>query len=1099
MKIQENRSIENRTITILIAEDSRTQAEQLRFLLEQQGYRVRSAINGKDAFALAQTDRPDLIISDIIMPEMDGYQLCKTIKDDAELNDIPVILVTMLSDPQDIINGLECGADNFIRKPYDSDYLLTRVHYLLVNTELRTNQKIKMGMEVSLSGHTYFINAERQQIMDLLISTFEQAVHINAELKQRENDLAFSNQVLNGLYRLTEGLNQAVGEQEVVETALERTMEVLEAESGWIGLCENGTDFRIAASLNLPEELQTADAFAGDCECRHCLTQGEIDSARMIPCERLQRASDETAKLHLSVPLIIATRKLGIMNLLLPEDDALEEEKLEMVNNIGYQIAVALERAMLHQHLEQLVSERTAKLAAEIEQRKHIQAEQARLVAIIEATPDLVATMMPDSRIRYVNQAGINLLGCAQGSDLSGLMLKDRYPAINGNKLLEDCIPQAIKHGVWSGETTILNHEAKEIPFLQVIIAHKDSNGAIQYLSTIGRDITQLKAHEERILRLNRIHSVLSGINTTIVRVHERQELFDEACRIAVDLGLFQFAWIGLLDKKNNGIVPVAKRGKDGCLPDRIDLSTATNDTENCCPLTEAICKAKPIVCNDIASDSRFAHGKHNPPVNDFHSVAIFPLLLEKHPVGLLALYSSEIDVFDKEEMDLLTEMAGDISFSLDHLKKEESLNYLAYFNAVTGLPNRTLFLDRLNQVISIAHQEHENIAVIVLDIERFSSINESFGRQTGDELLRQFGRQLKTLLAETHILAHLSADYFAIAIRYKSHDPDINRLMNKISFDIKNHLFLICQQELRVSTRAGLAFYPGDGRDHEKLLRNAEAALKRSKQTGEKYLRYSPDINSLVVEKLTLENKLRRALEQEQFVLYYQPKIELMSGKISGLEALIRWQDPEAGLVPPDKFIPMLEETGMIIDVGLWALEKAIADSLAWKKKGLITPKVAVNVSPLQLHQPDFVKILEKTVNGYHTIELEITESLIMQDIEVNIQKLNTLRNMNIEIAVDDFGTGYSSLSYLTKLPVNALKIDRAFITNMTNNSDDMSVVSTIISLAHSLNMRVIAEGVEQDEQQNILRLLKCNEMQGYLFSPAVPAEHIVKLLQQS
>ena len=263
----------------------------------------------------------------------------------------------------------------------------------------------------------------------------------------------------------------------------------------------------------------------------------------------------------------------------------------------------------------------------------------------------------------------------------------------------------------------------------------------------------------------------------------------------------------------------------------------------------------------------------------------------------------------------------------------------------------------------------------------------------------------------------------------------------------------------------------------------------------------YTPAFNARVAEQLTLENKLHRALEQGQFVLHYQPKVDLKSNQIVGVEALMRWNDPDVGLVPPGKFIPILEETGMIIEVGAWALEQAMMDYRSWQKKGLASPRVAVNVSQVQLQRNDFVSSIEQMANRFEGVigelDIEITESLIMQDIEANIQKLLVIRKMGVEVVIDDFGTGYSSLSYIAKLPISALKIDRAFIINMTSNANDQTIVSAIISLAHSLNLRVIAEGVETKEQVKLLRLLKCDEIQGFLFSPGVPAVQIEKFLR--
>ena len=237
--------------------------------------------------------------------------------------------------------------------------------------------------------------------------------------------------------------------------------------------------------------------------------------------------------------------------------------------------------------------------------------------------------------------------------------------------------------------------------------------------------------------------------------------------------------------------------------------------------------------------------------------------------------------------------------------------------------------------------------------------------------------------------------------------------------------------------------------------------------------------------------------------MLHYQPKIDLKTGRISGLEALMRWNDPETGLVPPLKFIPLLEETGMILEAGRWALAQALSDYRMWRAKGLRSLRIAVNVSPIQLRQKDFVATVERVLGGAGEaaagLELEITETLIMQDIKANIEKLKAIREMGVEVAIDDFGTGYSSLSYIARLPISAMKIDRAFITNMTGSPDDLSIVSTIIALAHTLNLKVVAEGVETEEQAKLLRLLKCDELQGYLFSPAVPAEQVELLLREN
>jgi len=278
-------------------------------------------------------------------------------------------------------------------------------------------------------------------------------------------------------------------------------------------------------------------------------------------------------------------------------------------------------------------------------------------------------------------------------------------------------------------------------------------------------------------------------------------------------------------------------------------------------------------------------------------------------------------------------------------------------------------------------------------------------------------------------------------------------------------------------------------------LFRNAEAALKRAKRAGDRILFYHPEMNARVAETLILENRLRRAIEEEQLVLHYQPKISAASGRITGLEALIRWRDPVAGLVPPGKFIPVLEESGMILDVGTWAIRKALIESRNWRLTHGGPLRIAVNVSAIQLRQRDFVDSVKRSIDGLGVaathLDLELTESMLMEGIEENVPKLQAVRDMGVNVAVDDFGTGYSSLAYLAKLPVNALKIDRTFVDTMTHDPQSMTIVSTIISLAHALDLKVIAEGVESEEQAKLLRLLKCDELQGYLFSkPLAPGE---------
>jgi PAS domain S-box-containing protein len=663
----------NNGIEILLAEDSPTQAAKLQYLLEEHGYAIVTAPDGKQALAAARRRKPALIVSDVMMPEMDGFALCGEIKRDDQLKDVPVILLTTLSNVQDIMKGLECGADNFIRKPYEDSYLLARVDYLLMNNELRKNQKMQMGMEIYLGGQKHFITAERQQIVDLLISVYEEAVHISEELKLRQRELAASNSTLIGLYRVAEGLNRAVNESEVCNKALEHAMELPGVQAGWISLRQNDT-FRMGAVRNLPPALLGEGAMEGLCECRRRFFAGELDHVtNILECERLKNAKGDTNGLryHASVPLWSGDHMLGIMNLVGADQGLFKDDELETLYGVGHQVGIALERARLHEHLEQLVEERTAALTAEVAERKHIQEEQARLVAIIEATPDLVGTATPDGRLLYINQAGLRMLGFEKGDDVFTHQIKDRHPEWASKLVLEEGIPHALSHGTWSGETAFLRRDGSEVPVLQVIIAHKNLDGSLAYLSTTGRDITQRKASEDRIVRLNRIYSVLSGINTTIVRVREEGELFKEACRIAVEHGRFIFAWIGKLDADSQQVAPVAQAGCDDGYRAQINLTSHENTPGSCALTAQALTEAKPVICNDIAGDERMAAWRSEAQGRGYRSVAVFPLIMEDKPVGVFVLYATETGVFDEEEMKLLVEMSGDISFALESFRLE--------------------------------------------------------------------------------------------------------------------------------------------------------------------------------------------------------------------------------------------------------------------------------------------------------------------------------------------------------------------------------------------------------------------------------------------
>ena len=614
---------------------------------------------------------------------------------------------------------------------------------------------------------------------------------------------------------------------------------------------------------------------------------------------------------------------------------------------------------------------------------------------------------------------------------------------------------------------------------------------------TLVRDVTERKAAETRIAYLNRVYAMLSGINTLIVRAPSRDELFEEVCRIAVENGGFRLSWMAIVDPGSMKLIPVGLAGADAELRAAAQQILSAADGMPTPMTARAIKERRPIISNDSQRDPGVQFRRQHAAFG-VRSMAIFPLLVANKVVGVLSLYANESQLFHEGEVKLLTELTNDVAYAIDHIEKRERLDYLAYYDVLTGLANRTLFLERVAPLLRSASVGGHKLSLLLLDLQRFRNINDSLGWSAGDALLRQVAEWLTRNAGGTDLLARVGIDQFAVVLPKIAVDGDVARFLEKTMRGFLDHPFVLDGTAFRIAIRFGVAVFPDDGSDADTLFRRAEAALKKAKSGVHPYLFYEQKMTEAVAGKLALENQLHQALDNERFVLHYQPKVNLTSGFITGVEALIRWNDPKLGLVSPAHFIPMLEETGLIHEVGRWALRKAIEDYLRWRAMGLAAVRIAVNVSALQLHNRDFAREIERAISvdpqAAIGLELEITESLIMEDIKHNIDCLKAIRAMGVSIAIDDFGTGFSSLSYLAKLPVNTLKIDRSFITDMAAGPEGIVLVPAIINLAHSLKLNVVAEGVETEHQSSLLRLMNCDEMQGYLFSMPVSADILEK-----
>jgi diguanylate cyclase (GGDEF)-like protein/PAS domain S-box-containing protein len=463
-------------------------------------------------------------------------------------------------------------------------------------------------------------------------------------------------------------------------------------------------------------------------------------------------------------------------------------------------------------------------------------------------------------------------------------------------------------------------------------------------------------------------------------------------------------------------------------------------------------------------------------------------------PFGLLEVRSSTAGRVNAEVTNFVQSVANIIGTALARRRADEQLAYAAQFDTLTGLPNRQLFRDRISQSIARAQRKNRPIAVVVLNLDGFKLVNNGHGHATGDQVLVQVAERLISCVTAYDSVSRLGADEFAITLSNIEEVEEIVPVLQRVLHSMAQPFDLV-EGEVFISATAGVAIFDTDGGDAHTLIKNAELAMHRAREKGRNiYEFFAPEMNQRGLERMRLERGLRRALERGEFLLHYQPKVSAATGKLCGAEALLRWQHPERGLVPPGEFVPILEETGLIVPVGFWVIETACEQLRRWERAGIHVESIGINLSARQFQQPHFDahvrRIIEASGLPPGKIELEITESMLMHDPAQAIQTLTRLKQSGVSLAVDDFGTGYSGLSYLKQLPLDSLKIARNFISNVTQDADDAAIALAIISLAHNLGLEVVAEGVETEAQARFLATHRCNYLQGFYFSQPLDAD---------
>jgi diguanylate cyclase (GGDEF)-like protein len=608
--------------------------------------------------------------------------------------------------------------------------------------------------------------------------------------------------------------------------------------------------------------------------------------------------------------------------------------------------------------------------------------------------------------------------------------------------------------------------------------------------------------------RLTRMLAALSATNEAIIRATSRAELFELVCEAAAKGGKFTSTSICLTRPDSDYVDVASAAGPTAASALEVKISASEAHPEGRGVGGTALRSRQACIINDYLADPRGQAFYARARRDGANSGAAFPLFVQGRVVGIMIFISLEKETFTPEFAELLQRLVGNVSFALENFDRvdektraDERIEYLASHDSLTNLPNREMFNGMLRRAIDGAERYQRQFALLFIDLDRFKVINDSLGHDAGDMLLVEIGGRLRRALRSSDVVARLGGDEFVVILEEAAERHEVERIAGEL-LSVLGQPMQLSGHECHTTASIGIAMYPSDGTDMQTLTKNADMAMYLAKEDGKNGFRFfSKEIKSQSIERLTLESALRRALERDQFSLHYQPKIDMVSGQITGVEALLRWMHPDLGTVSPGQFIPLAEETGLIVPIGRWVLKEACAQNMAWQRRGLRPVTMAVNLSPRQFADAHLLHDVDEALlaSGMSPVllQLEVTESMVMRNVSRAIKVLDAIQSRGIRLAIDDFGTGYSSMSLMKQFPIDTIKIDRSFVRDLPVDTEDQAIAQAIISMGKALGMTVIAEGVETVEQETFLRNHACDEMQGFLFSKPLPAKQMADLLR--
>jgi len=920
-------------------------------------------------------------------------------------------------------------------------------------------------------------------------------VVVNTVGRDTELTLVRANRALQMLRECNRLLVRAQSESELLKNICHLIVDHGGYRFAWVGIAydDPGKTVRPVAKAGIDDgyldrvKISWADTVRGQGPTGRAIRQRTIQVCRNMeegdafaPWRR--EAAQRGFLSSIALPVFAGRGGPGSLNIYSERADPFDAAEVDLLRELSWDLAYGM-----------------AALRTRSEHRRGQQ--QLRLFRVLlEHSSDLIYVVdAPSGRVLDANNAVSLRLGYTRGevlrmrvADFSALASRQPWTDYLDRLEAAGSLVTEGRHRTKSGEIVPVEINAR-------LVEHDNRS----YVIAVTRDITERKRQQEQIERQARVLRMQSGVNAAVLHITNRDELLQEACRLATEVGGYNHATFSIVENGGRHAIPRFRAGDGSVLPEPAIIEIGDGTVPDTSLSGRALRTRKIEVCGDLRQSEPPVAMRERAIELGYRSMVALPLIVDGQPVAALMLISRDAGlVRDAELLGYLQQMMASLSFALRSQQHADTVQFLACYDQLTGLAKRSLFCERVQQVLRHNVVLNNRLAVVAFDVRNLSNLNDTFGRQFGDLVLQKIAERFKHFARSDEDTGYLGGGTFVLLEpQLAGGDESMRSLLEASVFGDPVE---IEGRTIRLSCCCGIARYPEDGIDSGTLVQRAEAALKHAKESGEQYLHYKLEMHSQIAERLELEHKLRVAIDEQQFELYYQPQVHLESGRVESVEALLRWNDPATGVVEPARFLEVLEASGMIVQVGHWVLNQAVRDCERWVQMGIAPLRVAVNVSAVQLRQRAFVRDaldVSKRLSAHvgFGIDLEITETAVLHDIEGVSQKLRELRAAGFRIALDDFGTGYSSLGLLSKLPVDLLKIDRSFVNGLPDDAACMALVESITRLASSFQLTTVVEGVETEAQLETLRAMRCSHWQGFLMSPPLPAAQIERLLTRA